>query len=375
MNPIERVARRVDGLQQRYTAPALVFGVVKKFGDDNAGVLANNLAYSAFGAIFPLLLLLVTVLGLVLGHNPAAYNKVMHSTLAQFPVIGTQLGRNIHALQKGSAVALAIALLGLVWSSTGLAQAGLFTMAQVWNLPGPQRPNFVARLGRSFGFLGVMGLGLVVSTGLAGAGTFTGRALPMAVGAELVAVAVNIGQYFLAFRVLTPKRVPTGRLWPGAVLGGIGWTVLQAVGGYLVGHDLKNASEVYGTFAMVLGLLAWIYLGVQLSIYSAELNTVLAYRLWPRSLVQPPLTEADQRSLALQVQEEQRRPEQQVDVSFDEPPSDGQGGAGAGGGTTVDLRSGSDPPDGGRPDSGAAGRTEAPGRDRAHAGGPGRARR
>jgi uncharacterized BrkB/YihY/UPF0761 family membrane protein len=96
--------------------------------------------------------------------------------------------------------------------------------------------------------------------------------------------------------------------------------VLQAGGGYLVGHQLKNTSQVYGTFALVLGLLAWIYIGVQVSIYAAELNTVIANRLWPRSIVQPPLTDADRRSLAAQVTEEQRRPEQQVGVSFTEPP-------------------------------------------------------
>ncbi|HZT65305.1 MAG TPA: YihY/virulence factor BrkB family protein [Acidimicrobiales bacterium] len=320
MNPIERVARGVDRFQQEHTLPSVVYAVMKKFGDDNAGVLAGNLAYSAFGAVFPLLLLLVTVLGLVLGNDPSARSRVLHSTLSQFPVIGTQLGSNIHALQKGSPVALAIGLVGLVWASTGLAQAGLFTMAQVWNLPGPDRPNFTKRLARSLGFLAVMGLGLLLTTGLASFGSFGKQSLPLAIGAELLAVAVNVGQYFLAFRVLTPKAVETRRLWPGAVFGGIAWTILQAAGGYLVGHNLRNESEVYGTFAIVLGLMAWIYLGVQLSVYAAEINTVIARRLWPRAMVQPPLTEADQASLALQAEENQRRPEQQVDVSFSEDP-------------------------------------------------------
>ena len=372
MNPIERAARRVDGAQQRHTFPAVLYGVMKKYGDDNAGVLASNLAYSAFGAIFPLLLLLVTILGLVLGHDPSARNAVLHSTLSQFPILGKNLGSNIHALQKGSPVALAIALVGLIWSSTGLAQAGLFTMAQVWNLPGTERPNYVSRLLRSFGFLGVMALGLIVTTALAGAGTFKGHMLAVSIAAELVAVAANIGQYFLAFRVLTPKAVDTSRLWPGAVLGGIGWTALQAAGGYLVGHNLKSASEVYGTFAVVLGLLAWVYLGVQLSIYAAELNTVLAYRLWPRSIVQPPLTEADQRSLALQVEEERRRPEQKVGVSFTEPPADG---ADAVEDRAEDDRAYIDLRSGGSPGSGGAGRTEARGTDPAHAADPARARR
>lgn len=324
MNAVQRVTRRVDRLQQSHTPLAFLYGVVKKFGDDNAGVLASNLAYSAFAAIFPLLLLLVTVLGMVLSHDPGAQQSVKDSALAQFPVIGAQLGHNIHALQRGSVVALVIALAGLMWSSTGLAQAGLFTMAQVWNLPSTERPSYPSRLARSLGFLAVMAAGVGVSTGLASAGTFGRKAVILAVGLEVLALAVNVGQYFLAFRVLTPAAVQTRSLWPGAVVGGVGWTVLQAAGGYLVSHDLRNASEVYGTFAAVLGLLAWVYVGVQLSIYSAEINTVVAHHLWPRSLVQPPLTRADKQALTLQAQQNRRRPEEHVEVSFSDPPADGR---------------------------------------------------
>ena len=66
MNPIERAIRRVDAAQQRHKASAFVFGVIKKYGDDNGGVLAASLAHSAFVSLFPLLLVLVTILGLAL---------------------------------------------------------------------------------------------------------------------------------------------------------------------------------------------------------------------------------------------------------------------------------------------------------------------
>jgi len=320
VNPLEKVARRIDAFQQQNTALAFLFAVNKKFGDDNAGTLVSNLAYSAFGAIFPLLLLLVTVLGLVLSHSQSAYNAVVHSTLSQFPVIGDTLQKNIHGLQRGSTVALVVSLVMLLWGTTGVAQAGLFTMAQIWNLPGPERPNFPKRLARSFGFLAVLGTGLIVTTFAASFGTFGRHNIALGLVGEAVAVLINVGQYFLAFRVLTPKAVETRQLLPGAVIGGVAWTVLQALGGYLVGHDLKNDNAVYGTFGVVLGLLAWVYIGVEISIYAAEVNTVLARRLWPRGMVQPPLTDADQRSLSLQATQNQRRPEQKVSVSFSEEP-------------------------------------------------------
>jgi uncharacterized BrkB/YihY/UPF0761 family membrane protein len=88
--------------------------------------------------------------------------------------------------------------------------------------------------------------------------------------------------------VLTPKQIPTRQLVAGALVAGVAWQVLQAVGGFLVGHYLRHTSQVYGVFAIVLGLLFWLYLGAQLTLYAAEVNVVAARRLWPRSLLQPP---------------------------------------------------------------------------------------
>ena len=133
----------------------------------------------------------------------------------------------------------------------------------------------------------------------------------------VVTAAFNVGMYLGAFRVLTPKGVPTGKLLPGAITGGILYTVLQSFGTWLVHHYLHSDS-VYGVFATVLGLIAWIYLAVEITVYSAEINVVLTRRLWPRAIVQPPLTEADRASMALQALQNQRRPEQHVEVTFDD---------------------------------------------------------
>jgi hypothetical protein len=95
----------------------------------------------------------------------------------------------------------------------------------------------------------------------------------------------------------------------------VGWTVLQVIGTFLVHHYL-HTSSVYGVFATVLGLVAWIYLAAEITVYCAEVNVVLARRLWPRAILQPPLTEADRASLALQALGSQRREEQQVRVTF-----------------------------------------------------------
>jgi YihY family inner membrane protein len=317
MNPIERGLRKVDAGQRRFTPAAFVFGVVKKYGDDNGGVLVSNLAYSGFVSLFPLILILITILGLVAASDPGFRQDAIDAVAKQVPLIGNQLTGNVHELRRSSVIGLVVGFVVLIYGVTGLAQAGLFTMTQIWNLPGPTRPGYVQRLGRSLLFLCLLGGGVIVTTGLASLNTYGHNAVVIAVLAQILAVVVNVGMYLGAFRALTPKGVPTRDLLPGAVVGGIAWTLLQILGTFLVHHFVHSASA-YGVFATVLGLLAWIYLAVQITVYAAEINVVLARHLWPRSILQPPLTEADRVSMALQALQNQRREEQQIEVTFDD---------------------------------------------------------
>jgi YihY family inner membrane protein len=321
MNPVERALRKVDVTQQRYTPTAFVFGVVKKYGDDNGGVLVSNLAYSAFVSLFPLLLVLVTILDLVVSVNASFRTDVLNAVANQVPLIGKTLTGSVHQRHR-STVGLIVGVIGLIWGSSGLAQSGLFTMEQVWNLPGPARPGYVQRLGRAGLFLCLLGGGVIVTTLLASLSTYGLKGFWLVSLTDVLAAAFNIGMYIGAFRVLTPKGVPTHHLLPGAITGGILWTVLQVLGTYLIHHYL-HSDTVYGVFGIVLGLLAWVYLAVEITVFSAEINVVLARRLWPRSIIQPPLTEADRSSMALQALQNQRRPEQHIEVTFtDREPGD-----------------------------------------------------
>lgn len=317
VNHVERLVRSVDRWQQRHVPAAFTFGVIKKYGDDNGGQLVASLSHTAFVSLFPLLLVLTTTLGIVAAGNQALRHQVVSAVAAQFPVISHQLGSNVHQLRRSSLIGLVAGLLLALWGSSGLAQTGMFAMAQVWNLPGPDRPGYWQRLGRAGLFLLVLGAGVAVTTLLTSFGTWGSSALGYTVLAEVAAAAANVGMYTVGFRVLTPKVVPVRKLLPGAVLAGLGWTILEAAGTELVKHYLHSDS-VYGIFAIVLSLVAWIYLVVEVTIYAAEVNVVLARRLWPRSIVQPPLTPADRFALSLLPLAEQRRDEQQVAVSYDD---------------------------------------------------------
>jgi YihY family inner membrane protein len=319
MNPIEAVVRRADAAQQRHTPTSFVFGVIKKFGDDNAGALVTNLAYAGFVSLFPMLLILATILGLIASADPTIRQQALDAVAKQVPLIGDQLTGNVHELRQSSIIGLVVGLVVLLWGTTRLAQAGIFTMEQVWNLPGPARVGYFPRLLRCLMFLGVLGLGVVATTVLTGLDAFTQQRVATVIAADVLAAITNAGMFLIGFRVLTPGSIRLRRLLPGAIAGGIAWTALQTVGTLLVHYALRSAAA-YGVFATVLGLLAWVYLGASVAVYAAEINVVLVRRLWPRALVQPPLTEADRHSMALQALQNQRREEQQVRVTFNDRP-------------------------------------------------------
>ncbi|MQS16651.1 YihY/virulence factor BrkB family protein [Streptomyces kaniharaensis] len=315
MNPVERTLRALDRAQQRHTAPGMVVGVVKKYGDDRGGLLAALIAYYGFVALIPLLLLLSTILSFILHGHPGAQKAIVDSALADFPIIGDQLRQNVHTVQ-GSGLALVVALLGLLYGALGIAQVLQHAMAEVWNVPGVIRPGYFPRLARSLLLFTTLAVGLLLATAAATlvATTLGGQAAR--IGALILSAVINSGLCLACFRILTPKTVSIRALLPGCAIAGPLFTILQAFGALLVTHQLRHATAIYGFFATVIGLLSWLYLAATITVYAAETNVVLHRRLWPRSILQPPLTEADEEVLESIANQEERRPEQHVDVEF-----------------------------------------------------------
>jgi len=133
----------------------------------------------------------------------------------------------------------------------------------------------------------------------------------------------NTALYLLAFWALTPKVASVKDFIPGAVVGGIGMTMLTTIGTGLIQHQLRNSTATYGAFASVIGVVTYLLLLGKLSIYAAELNPVLSRRLWPRALPMMEPTDADDQVLKDLVHEEQRRPDQRIGVGFAPDPVEG----------------------------------------------------
>ena len=307
-----RPVRAFDRHQQRHRWLAIPIAVIKKFSDDGAGGLASLIAYYAFFSLFPLLLAFVTILGFVLHGDPSFQHSIRKSVLGQFPIIGADLeGRQLH----GRALSLVIGVLASIWAGLGVTQAAQNAFDTVWAVPHKERPDFLHKRLRGFALVAVLGILFIVSSLLSGlaSGGLGGAALKV-VGIAL-SLVINLALFGVAFRLLTSATVPTRCLWTGVIVGTVLWEVLQILGGYYVGHVVRHATGTYGFFAYVIGLLAWLHLGAQSTLYAAEVNVVLARRLWPRALFDPPLP-ADEETLKALAKVEERTRRERVDVHF-----------------------------------------------------------
>lgn len=313
---LTRPLRLFDRFQQRHAVLAIPVAVLRKFSDDQAGGYAALIAYYAFVAMFPLLLVFTTVLGFLLQDNPDAYEKVVNTTLAQIPVIGESV-RN--QTLRGNGFALVVGLVGTLLAGLGVTVAAQNALNHVYAVPRRRRADpFMSRL-RGLATLIVLGLLQIVSTVVSGlaAGGLGGQWTQT--GGLALSLVVNAILFTAAFRLLVNGSIATGELWPGVLLATVGWTALQALGGIYVTHVIAGATATYGTFATVLGLIAWLYLGARVVVYAAEINTVLSRRLWPRSLFTPPVLDADRRVLTAMAKAQARIDEEHIDVRFDEP--------------------------------------------------------
>ena len=304
----------VDRWQRRTPWAAVPYAVVKKFGDDNANLVVVALAWYGFTAIFPLLLVMMTVLGKI---GAKSLGTGILNTLHQFPVIGTSFNPANPSSLHGSTLGLVIGLIGLVYGAQGVTQTAQQAMATVWHIPQNQRTGFLPRLGRSLAGLVTIGGAFVVNAALTTYATASSTGYAIEIPVLIGLLIINALLYFVTFTLLTAKAIGPRGLLPGAILGAVAFTALITVGTGLMTHQLKNASSTYGAFGSVIGIVTLLLLLAKLSMYAAELNPVLSRRLYPRALpmIDEP-TDADRQVLAGLAYAEQRRDDEVIAVGF-----------------------------------------------------------
>ncbi|MBA4085674.1 YihY/virulence factor BrkB family protein [Janibacter terrae] len=311
----------LDRLQRRHSVLGFPIGVVYKFFDDFGGYLCALLTYYGFLSLFPALLLLSTVVGFVLRDQPDWQQAILDSALSEFPIVGDELAST--GTLGGGPLGLLIGGLAALYGGLGVGQALQYASNTAWMIPRNSRPNPFASRARGLLLLVVAGVTIVLTTGLTiylkqvVAGGYAGWAITIA------SVVLNTLVFGVVFVIATTRPLDLWDVLPGAVLAALAWQGLQTVGAFYVSTVIEGASNLNSVFAIVLGLLVFLYTMAVVTMLCVEVNVVRKEHLWPRALLTPftdqvVLTTADQRSYSRHAEAQRLKGFQRIDVFFDE---------------------------------------------------------
>lgn len=268
---------RLVAIRERSAAVDITVETLDGWRKHISGRNASLLSFWAFLSIFPLLVVATTIVGLLLQDNPDLQDDIINSALADIPVLGPQLARDPTAIE-GNVFVLVVGLLAALWSGTKVFMGTQLAFDDVWEIPVDERsPMPVERL-RALVALGIIGISHLISIGLSALVQTAG--LP-GIGRVLLIIgsmAIHIVVIAAMYRYLTSADLSWRDVWPGAIIAGVIYGVLQHYATALVGRISENASETYGNFAVVLGLVTWLGLLAMTTVMCAELNAAIVRR-------------------------------------------------------------------------------------------------
>lgn len=314
---------RVDKFQQRHRGLGFPLAVIYKFVDDQGGYLAALITYYAFVSLFPLLLILTTALSVILKADPHLQQRILDSAVSQFPVIGDQLARPERL--SGGTVGLIVGIGVAAFGGLGVSVAVQNAMNVAWAVPVNQRPNpFTVRVRGLVGLLtlGPLILGLTVLSRI-GAAWHIGFGFAWLL--TVASIVFNAGLFAIAFKWGAVRALSWRQVAPGAIAAAVAWQLLQRFGSLYVGRVVSHSSDTNGVFAVVLGLLGFLYLASFSVVLCAEINVVRIDKLYPRALLSPftenvSLTTGDRRTYTDQAQAQRNKDFEDITVTFDQPP-------------------------------------------------------
>ena len=311
---------RFDAFQRKHTVLGLPLGVAYKFLDDFGGYLAALITYYGFLSLFPLFLLFSTILGLVLEGYPQWQQRILDSAISEFPIVGEELRKT--GTLSGSPIGLVVGSVAAIYGGLGVGQALQYAMNTAWMVPRNSRPN--PFLSRARGVLMICTAGVaVVATSVL---TQVANRLVVdgweSIAVDLGSIILNTGVFVLLFIVATSKTLTPRQVLPGAVIASVLFYLLQGVGVTYIGTVVARASDLNSVFAIVFGLLVFIYSNAVVVLLCVQLNVVLVERLWPRSLLTVftdgvVLTDADRRAYEGQVKAQRLKGFQEISVGFE----------------------------------------------------------
>jgi YihY family inner membrane protein len=283
MEFINQRVHRFDRLQRKHPILGFPIAVIKKYSEDKGGYQAALLTYYGFLSLFPTLLLTTTAVQWFLHDNSHLKQRVISSVTNYFPLIGQQLQHNVHGFSK-TGLPFLVGLLVLIYGLRGTADVFRNTVNNIWRVPQDRRSGFWSALARNFVIVAVGGAGFISSAVTANFAAASTHNIAVHVLLFLVSALFIFATFLVVVRISLSKEIKVRKLWAGAAITTVGLLAMQTLGGLIIKHELKNLNNLFGTFAVVLGLLFWLYLQTQFLVYAMEIDSVRVKKLWPRNL-------------------------------------------------------------------------------------------
>ncbi len=270
-------SERVLKLRARHRAIDVGVDTLDGWRRHISGRNASVLAFFGFLSIFPLLLAATTILAFVLQDNQELQQRIIDGALADIPVLGAELENDPAALD-GSVWVLIIGLATALWSATKAFVSLQGALDDVWEIDVDRRDAMHEQRGKAL--LGLVFIGGAQIAGLTVGAILDGLGLPLGgrILLALATLAINVVLVAVMYRYLTAANTTWRDVGPGAVTAGVAATLLQQFGSMIVVRISTNASDTYGQFALVLGIVTWLSLLAIATIMSAEFNAALVRR-------------------------------------------------------------------------------------------------
>lgn len=274
----------IDTFQRNHRLLAFPIAVIKRYDEEKAGKQAALITYYAFLAAFPLLMLFITILGVIVSSNPDLRDEIVSTVFELFPALGNDLKNNVNAI-KATGLALLLQSLVVLYGARGLASILQETFNNLWRVESDKRPGFAGDNLRSIGMMLAVGVGMIVGTAISyGLSSTLDLGIFGSVLINIVNLLVTFGLFLIVFRLGTSGSVVIGKLIIGAVIASLGTIIVQRLGGIIMSEQLPKLEGSYGSFALALGMLFWIYLQAQVILYALVITIVRMEKDWPKKL-------------------------------------------------------------------------------------------
>jgi membrane protein len=282
-----RLDRRLGGV------PSLLVRTGLAFGQHDGPLMARSIAYYALFAVFPAILALIVVAGAVLG-SEEVQQSVMAIVQQYMPIAVDAVAANIDQLVAMSSTIGLIALIGLIWSASGVASAIFRSVNRAWGVP----KSRLALSAKLYGMAMMCVVGalmlLAVSIGpiVSLVQAWQTAVLELQPSAEpatdllvswlsvLVPVLLSVCAVILMYRTMPRAKVRWRDVWLGGLIAGLIWSAGQEIFVWYV-SNFADYDEIYGSVGAIIAFMLWCYLSGQILLLGAEFTA--EYGRWRRA--------------------------------------------------------------------------------------------